>query len=280
MYNYYQKKIGMGNLKINGSESYYESHDACGKAIVFLHGNSLSSKTFKYQFKDSRLNQFRLVSFDFPGHGNSFWSKHPKKDYSLFGLRDFIVEALEKLNITNYIFAGHSLGGHVAIECLPFVNNCRGIIIWGTPPTRLPLETSKLFYPNPDISLFYKSGLKKNEMEKLGKLILNAESANLIEAEIKKTDPNFRDQFPKSLAEGELSDEISLLANAGIPVAILHGKNDPMVRVDYLEKLNLSNLWKSKILILNEAGHSMQMDSYVRFNRIIFEFATSVFNGQ
>jgi len=85
------------------------------KYIVFLHGNSLSSETFKLQFEDDALNNYKLLAVDFPGHGKSGWSDNKERDYNLFGFRDAIVDIIKHLNIKDFIFAGHSFGGHVAI---------------------------------------------------------------------------------------------------------------------------------------------------------------------
>lgn len=107
---------------------YYKLGEG-SKFIVFLHGKSLSFDTFKYQFDDPAIQQYNLLAIDFPGHGKSTWSDNKEKDYNLLGFRDVVVELIQELKIEDFIFAGHSLGGHVAIECLPFLPNCTGIMI-------------------------------------------------------------------------------------------------------------------------------------------------------
>ena len=247
------------------------------KYIVFLHGNSLSSEAFKYQFQDVQLNKYKLLAIDFPGHGKSGWSENKEKDYSLFGFRDAVVEIIQDLKIEDFIFAGHSLGGHVAIECLPQCKKCKGIMVWGTPPVTLPLDTSQLFLPNPDMDLLFKLDLSEEELAKLGKIILNDKKKDFIKEIIKQADPQFRSWFPQSLANGKLSDEVAILKSSGIPIAILHGKDDPLVNLDYLVQLDLPNIWKKKILLFENSEHSIQLDNSDEFNQILIKFADHTF---
>jgi len=247
------------------------------KCIFFLHGNSLSSDTFKNQLIDIDLQQYRLLAVDLPGHGKSKWSNQKEIDYSLHGLRDIIVGFIQELNIKEFIFVGHSFGGHVAIECLPFLDNCKGILISGTTPFTLPLDTSQLFLPNPDMGLLFKQDLSDEELTKYGRIILNNDKKDFLIDIIKQADPQFRSFLPQSFASGKLSDEIAILKSSGIPVAILFGGDDPLINKDYLDKLSLHNIWKKKILPFKFSGHSIQLDNPAEFNRTLTEFADFTF---
>lgn len=252
--------------------SYIESGEG-SKYIVFLHGNSLSADTFIHQFDSHLLEKFKLLAIDFPGHGKSAWSDQKEKEYSLFGFRDIVVELIQELKIEDFILAGHSFGGHVAIECLPFLPSCKGIILWGTTPIILPMDTSQLFLPNPDIGLLFKQDLSREDLAKYGKLILNNDKKDFLVEIIKQADPQFRTLISQSLADGKLSDEVAILKSSRIPVAILYGGNDPLINKAYLDKLSLQNIWKKKILLFKNSGHSIQLDNPEKFNKTLSEFA-------
>ena len=257
---------------------YFTQVGKGSKYIIFLHGNSLSSETFRFQLEDPFFKDYNLLAIDFPGHGKSAWSDNKEKDYSLFGFRDVVVELIQELKIKDFIFAGHSFGGHVAVECLPLLDNCKGILIWGTTPITLPMDTSQLFLPNPDMGLLFKQELSKEELAKYGKIILNDDNKEFIIKIVEKADPQFRSYLPQSFASVKLSDEIAILKSTGIPVAILHGLDDPIINKDYLDKLSLPNIWKKEILLFENSGHAIQLDNPVEFNQTLIEFAKYSFD--
>jgi len=247
------------------------------KSVFFLHGNSLSSKTFRFQFDDKRLNKYHLIALDLPGHGKSGIPENKDAIYSLTGLRDVVVDFINEHNIGDFIFAGHSLGGHIAIECLPYVSNCKGIIIWGTPPVKLPLEVSDLFFPHPDLGLFFQQHLSPKEIKRLSENTVSKDHAGDIVKIISQSDPEFRSILPISHSKGMISDEFEILSQSKILKAILHGKDDPFVKKDYLESLKLTNLYSEGIEYISDAGHSVQMDQPTVFNNFLIEFADQAF---
>jgi len=219
------------------------------------------------------LNNYKLLAVDFPGHGKSGWSDNKERDYNLFGFRDAIVDIIKHLNIKDFIFAGHSFGGHVAIECLPLLDNCKGIMVWGTPPTSLPLDTTRLFLPNPNMGLLFTQDLSEEELANYGEIILNTVGKDFLIDLIKQADPQFRSFLSLSLGNGKLSDEVNILKSSGIPVAFLHGVDDPLTNLEYLDNLNLPNTWKKNILHFKNSGHSIQLDNSEEFNQTLIEFA-------
>jgi pimeloyl-ACP methyl ester carboxylesterase len=81
--------------------------------LVYLHGLGCSKDDFASILQMSKFNEYNLMAFDFPGHGNS---THPKK----YPLRiDDLVRitkiVLSKLKLNNLILIGHSMGGLVAL---------------------------------------------------------------------------------------------------------------------------------------------------------------------
>ena len=264
-------------IKIKGSNISYFSSGSGEKTIIFLHGNSLSKATFINQFNDVQLQDFRLIALDFPGHGNSEYSTKPETDYSLISFMDIVLEFIRLLEIGDFIFAGHSLGGHVAIECLPFAN-CKGIIIWGTPPVSLPLDTSELFMPHPDLPLIFKQYLSEKDMGLIAEMFIEKEYQSEVLVALKLSDPMFRKYYPSTLAQGLISDEMEILRQTNIPVSIFHGNNDDLVNYEYLQRISLPVLWHNKISIVEGAGHTPQLSHPTIFNQQLFEYCNHVFD--
>ena len=245
-------------------------------AIVLLHGNSLSSLSFKEQFSDENLKDFGLIAIDFPGHGNSGRVKNPEHNYNLFYFRDAILYVLKYLGIENFILAGHSLGGHVAMECLPFVEKCNGLVIWSAPPVKLPLNFQEIFLSNPLQGLLFKKDLSESETDQLAGILADEKHFTMLKEMIRATDPAFREALPASLARQMVSDESKLLTESGLPVAIFHGEYDSLINYDYYQNLAIPDLWNQKATLIRNASHSPHIEAPREFNRFLVQFISDV----
>ncbi|MCD4735379.1 MAG: alpha/beta hydrolase [Bacteroidales bacterium] len=67
------------------------------------------------------------------------------------------------------------------------------------------------------------------------------------------------------------------MKSSGIPVAILNGGDDPLISKDYMDKLSLPNIWKKRILLFENSGHSIQLDNSEKFNQTLIECADFTF---
>jgi non-heme chloroperoxidase len=81
--------------------------------IVFIHGWPSSSKIYEYQFQHLSPLGYRCIAIDLRGFGSSDkpWGDY---DYDLF-VRD-IRRVLEKLEVSDAVLAGHSMGGAIAMH--------------------------------------------------------------------------------------------------------------------------------------------------------------------
>ena len=269
---YENKRITQNNIALS---IITNTKDA--PSIIFLHGNSLAAETFLFQLNDKNLNRYHLVAPEFPGHGHSAKPEDPEEVYSITGFRDVMIGFVQQHIPGDFIFAGHSLGGHVAIECLPFLPNCKGLMIWGTPPASLPINVPDLFHPHPDLGLFFQQHLTQAEIKRLSGSIVAKEHVGEIMKMISQSDPEFRAILPISYAKGKISDELDIVKKSNLPKAIVHGKKDRFVRADYLESLQLSNIFRGGIQYIPDAGHTPQMDQPDVFNEILLNFATHSF---
>ena len=143
--------------------SLFTEEKGQGVPIVFIHGNSFDHSVWIKQFSDSRLNRFRLISYDLRGHGKSvhFNSAAKYKDqYSLSLHAEDLGEILKQKKLDNAIVVGWSLGGNIILHYLGASKNppFGKAVIFGAPPSfGLSMDNS---YPgkHPDVS----SGLFKD----------------------------------------------------------------------------------------------------------------------
>jgi pimeloyl-ACP methyl ester carboxylesterase len=82
-----------------------------GKVIVLLHGYLETLETWS-SFAEKLSRNFRVISVDLPGHGNSdtFAGTH-----SMEFMANVLNEILKSFNINKVFLTGHSLGGYVTL---------------------------------------------------------------------------------------------------------------------------------------------------------------------
>lgn len=83
------------------------------KTIVFLHGWPGSHKLFEYQFNQLPKSGYRCIGIDQRGFGKS---DKPWRGYDYNRLADDVRCVVEALKLQDFILAGHSTGGAIAIR--------------------------------------------------------------------------------------------------------------------------------------------------------------------
>ncbi|MHA6529741.1 alpha/beta fold hydrolase [Paenibacillus sp. BAC0078] len=111
---------------INGHLMHYQD---CGKgtAIIFIHPPVLTSLNFQYQRQLSA--DFRLITFDIRGHGQSEASK---KEITYPLITEDIRQLMDHLKLEKAFLCGYSTGGGVVLDfMLTFPERALGGIVIG-----------------------------------------------------------------------------------------------------------------------------------------------------
>jgi non-heme chloroperoxidase len=98
-----------GNVNIYVEDLNPESN----KVILFLHGWPGNHKLFEYQFDQLPKLGYRCIGIDTRGFGNS---DKPFYGYDYDTLADDLRGVVEALNLRDFILAGHSTGGAIAVR--------------------------------------------------------------------------------------------------------------------------------------------------------------------
>jgi pimeloyl-ACP methyl ester carboxylesterase len=89
---------------------------------------------------------------------------------------------------------------------------------------------------------------------------------------IKKTDPAMRPTLGASSTPDNIKDEASIIKDIKVPVAVLHGEGDQLIRHTYFKRLEMPTLWRNKAQLIQNAGHCPQVENPKEFNRLLTEF--------
>ncbi len=269
----------------NGTKmAVYKSKGNQGPGVLLIHGNTSSANIFEKILESSYGKKQKLVAIDLPGYGRS----ENASSYNGAYFAQAIAFAVNKLNLNRGVVAGWSLGGDFALQASSLLPNLKGYFLFGTspvgadatlpPPFLSPAESyagvavnfgfiptltpemvtayvTAFFRPNFSVpQTFINDGLRTDPATRAA-----------VFAAATGQDPTFQ-------------DEIAIVRNLKVPVAIVAGKKDAFVNPHFLAQLapSIPNLYKDKIIFVNNTGHAIQWERPAEFVHLLNKFVESV----
>lgn len=233
-----------------------------GPAVVLVHGNSHHFGSFSPLLANLPGDKYRLIGIDLPGHGKSPPARSPETCYSLPGYAELLVEVVDFLAISEAVFTGHSLGGHIVLEALPHLPSAVGAFVMGTPPVANSTDFAEAFLPNPAGGAIFQAEMSQQAAVAFDALLtdLPAEEASLIRNSYHGTDSLARAMMGESIMAGQFRDEQAVINISDVSTALISSTDDPLINplfFDYLEthKLNTQALWRGGVQRISGCGH-------------------------
>lgn len=266
----------MNTTRIDTPNGAIAVHQSAGRgpAVVLVHGNSSSSRAFGRQLDGPLGARFRLIAIDLPGHGAS----DDAKDGSLYSLRGHaaaIRAAVDALGVADAHFVGWSLGGHVALEMASDLPQTKGFAIFGAPPLAFPPAMGEAFLPNPAMGVGFTETIDRDQAAAyVASFFAPAFSevpAFFLEDTL-RTDGRARSGLAASIAPDGYNDEVIVVRELKVPLAILHGEKEQLVNGAYLAALAAPTLWRGAVQIVPAAGHAPQWETPDAFDALITAF--------
>lgn len=245
---------------------YYISGTRYEEWVLFLHAAFVDHNMFRTQI-DYFQNRYNILTLDVIGHGNS---TNTKKGDSIAQMSEWISEILNKENIEKIHIVGISLGAVLAQD---FANQYPEAV------------QSLACFGGYDINNFDRQLQKKNSLSQMCMMMKAAfsikwfaKSNKKISAYTVQAQNDFYEmniKFPKKSFMYLASLNTMVNARQAIPreypLLIGCGQHDiPM-------ELSAVKMWKEnepncKMVILEGAGHCVNMDVPQKFNKILEEF--------
>lgn len=262
-------------VEIDSQKITVHESGGSGSPILLVHGNSSSGLTFRNQLHSPLGERHRLVAVDLPGHGGSDRARAPRSQYSLPGYANVIVDLCERLDLTDAVIVGWSLGGHIALEASIRLRTAAGYMIFGTPPLGFPPDMERAFQPNPAMAAGFTADLGDEAIEAyVGSFFRPGAPPPPAQftTDVRRTDPLARAFLAEGIRPGGYEDELNAVANLRLPIAILHGEGEQLVNGDYLKSLTAPTLWCGSVQFIADAGHAPHWEQPQRFNVLLEAF--------
>jgi pimeloyl-ACP methyl ester carboxylesterase len=263
--------LQIGVQKIAGYES-----PGGGRPILLVHGNSSSSRIWQQQLQGSLGAKYRLIAIDLPGHGASSPAPDPEQGYSGPGYAAIIAAIARELTLKDAVIVGWSLGGHAVLNAAGAIPTAAGLMIFGTPPIGKGADAFAGF-KGLSATAFTQSPSDAEIEEWLKSAFAPGYAIPPFAAtDFRNTDGNARGYLGASAQAGRLADEVEIVRNLKIPLAIVQGGEEQIVDLGYLQRLSAPTLWRGKVQVIDGAGHATQWEKAEAFSALLDEFASSL----
>lgn len=246
-----------------------------GTPVVLIHGNSSCRKVFQHQLDAPFAQHRRLVAIDLPGHGRSGDALDPARTYTRSGLADAVAELLDTMRIKAAIVVGWSLGGHVGIDLLSRFGAIKGLLITGTPPVRNG-GMAEGFNTSAQYGFAGRSELADEEITLFASAMFGEPVPSFLPSAIRRTDGRFRQILFEAARAGAGADQRLSVECSAVPIAVVNGADDPLVKLDYLDDVVYGNLWDGRCHRLPDAGHAPFWQAPMQFNAVLERFLSEV----
>lgn len=226
-------------------------------ALVLIHGYAETGLIFNHLIP--KLNHSEIHNIELPGFG----IEPSPKDYSLKHYADFILNYLNKNNISQAHFAGHSLGGYILSELaainptvfksLTFIHSHASTDSLDRQKRRNEIAKSLIkFGSEPFLKLFYEGLFKPENLPANASVIESLFSAG------KKIPLNTLVELQYAMRDRK--DRISNLNDANFPVYFFAGSHDNLIPLAEIEQ-QAAQIQSAQVIISNSAHMAQFEDS-------------------
>ena len=241
----------MKTEKLNDLAIAYERRGK-GTPLVLIHGYPLDHSIWE---KVAALleNDFDLILPDLRGFGASTTIDTP---YTMEAMADDIAALLKKLGVKKAAFAGHSMGGYVALAfAKKYTAQVSGLALVSSQVLADPTERKEGRYKTAK-EVAEKGITVASAMT--DKLSSDQETRNIVRPLIERQSISGVVGALKAMAERE--DATALLTTFTFPIVLIHGNADELIPVDRAREVKSARP-ASHLTELQGAGHLPMMDA-------------------
>jgi pimeloyl-ACP methyl ester carboxylesterase len=264
----------MDEIEVQSHRIAYERKGK-GSPLILLHGWPSNSREWRRQI-DALSDEFTVVAWDAPGAGRS---SDPPERFRLADWADCLAAFIDALGLGRPHVAGLSFGGGLALELYRrHPATPRALVLtsayagWaGSLPPEVVRERLQLMLRNCDLPsdrwapAWIRTLLTEEASEDMvGELMLIASEFH----------PAATRVAMRAFAEADLRD---VLPRIDVPTLLLYGDRDVRAPKQVWEPLH-SGIRRSKLVLIPEVGHMIDIEAAERFNTEVRAFLRAVQN--
>jgi pimeloyl-ACP methyl ester carboxylesterase len=289
------KTLHSGFIEL-GSLRVHHTHGGRGSPVLFIHGLG-SSGYIEWRFNlDAASDRHRVYAPDLPGFGRS---EKPRARYGIHYFTRFIERYMEDRGLRSAAVVGASLGGRVALELAlenprrvsklvlvnalglgrPNVHVSYGLVTIPRVGEAVMNMARDALHWAPSQMIRRVAGRLSGASHDLQRTMDDAYLDNL--RELYATE-GYHDAYlatvrslvtPKAMFGGQ-HDVTKRLNELKVPVQLIWGANDPLFPVAHAARAH-SLIERSRLTVIEGAGHTPQAERPEEFNRVLHKFLDS-----
>jgi len=240
--------------------------------IVLIHGNSSSARVF------SKLQlDFKSLLPTLPGHEIESLEGNSEASFTLKTMKVALLDLIHPYD-EPILLVGNSLGGHLALEIAENVNNLVGLMIFGAPPVKKPLNLEEAFLQEEDLQIFLTEKPSTMEIDLAARTsVFNENHAQQISNDFVMTDPRVRSTIAADVVAGNWSNQYETFIDLNCQRTIVSGDQDPITNKNYLRSVVKASGPESKYIEIMDCGHYPTLEQPDIMSELINEMAQNVF---
>ena len=242
-----------------------------GSEILFIHGFSQASMSWQRQVEGDLAREFRMVTYDLRGHGNSDKPLEPEKYRESKAWADEVQAIINAANFKRPVLVGWSYGGHVIADYLR-IHGAAGLAGLNYVDAVTKSDPS-----------FYGDGLKVQPLMSSEDLAINIAATRHFLRNCFENQPS-QDDFETMLAfnmmvppkvranmGGRTLSMDETLKALNLPVLVTHGATDKLALVA-AARHTAATIPGAKLSVYERIGHAPFWEDTARFNAELSAF--------